>query len=62
MDTNTLPHVVEDTWMVGVCDRNLAKDLLEGKAPGTFLIRKTDRDNQISYVLSLVYELSVILH
>ncbi|XP_053392897.1 phosphatidylinositol 3-kinase regulatory subunit gamma-like [Mercenaria mercenaria] len=61
VDTNNLPHAVEDTWMVGLCARKEAVQLLDGKTAGTFLIRKSEKDDKISYVLSLV-DTSRIVH
>lgn len=61
VDTNTLPHAVEDTWMVGSCDRKECNAHLENRVPGTFLIRKSEKDKNTSYVLSIV-DTSRIVH
>lgn len=62
VDTNTLPHVVEDTWLVGFCDRKVAAGLLEKKAPGTFLVRKKETQTGLEYALSLVDDTNRIVH
>lgn len=53
VDTNSLPHAVEDTWMVGICNRKEAEEMLKDKRPGTFLVRKSQKDDDISYALSI---------
>lgn len=51
---NLLPHAVEDTWNVGLCDRREAIIMLDGREPGTFLVRKSEREDAESYAISLM--------
>lgn len=53
VDTNNLPHAIEDTWMVGLCGRDDAVRMLENRERGTFLIRKSEKDGVISFALSI---------
>lgn len=62
VETNTLPHSVQETWFVE-CDRQEAMPLLHKsedkteplECAGTFLIRKTLKPgNQESYAISIM--------
>lgn len=53
VETNSLPHVVEETWLVE-CDRDEAKTLLKNKDPGTFMVRKANKNGVETYAISLV--------
>lgn len=52
VDTETLPHNDEKTWLMLDCSRNEAERLLDGKPDGTFLIRKSRHADK--YALSVV--------
>ncbi|XP_072402257.1 phosphatidylinositol 3-kinase regulatory subunit alpha-like isoform X1 [Diabrotica undecimpunctata] len=51
IDTDTLPHNDESTWLMLNCSRIDAEKLLDGKQDGTFLIRKSRQMNK--YALSV---------
>lgn len=51
-DEKNLPHQDETYWFVGELSRTLAEEMLQGKAPGTFLIRESSK--QGSYACSVV--------
>ncbi|CAG9855406.1 unnamed protein product [Phyllotreta striolata] len=52
IDTDTLPHNDEHTWLLLNCSRTEAERLLDGKPDGTFLVRKSRQMNK--YALSVV--------
>ncbi|CAH1153755.1 unnamed protein product [Phaedon cochleariae] len=52
VDTDTLPHNDEHSWLMLNCSRTDAERLLESKPNGTFLVRKSRQMNK--YALSVV--------
>ncbi|KAL4240338.1 Phosphatidylinositol 3-kinase regulatory subunit alpha [Mactra antiquata] len=60
VDMQLLPHIVEDTWNIGVCDRSEAIAKLCDREAGTFLVRKSLRNGVESYALSLATEGNVV--
>ncbi|KAJ8950354.1 hypothetical protein NQ314_007889 [Rhamnusium bicolor] len=57
IDTDTLPHNDEKTWLMLNCSRTDAERRLEGKSDGTFLVRKSRHIDK--YALSVVCNGSV---
>lgn len=51
-DEKNLPHQDETNWFVGELSRTQAEEMLQGKAPGTFLIRESSK--QGCYACSVV--------
>ncbi|XP_071372850.1 phosphatidylinositol 3-kinase regulatory subunit gamma-like isoform X3 [Centroberyx affinis] len=51
-DEEKLPHQDEASWFVGELSRTQAEEMLQGKAPGTFLIRESSK--QGCYACSVV--------
>lgn len=51
-DEKNLPHQDETYWFVGEMSRTQAEEMLQGKDPGTFLIRESSK--QGSYACSVV--------
>ncbi|XP_070774517.1 phosphatidylinositol 3-kinase regulatory subunit gamma-like isoform X4 [Enoplosus armatus] len=51
-DEKNLPHQDETSWFVGELSRTQAEEMLQGKAPGTFLIRESSK--QGCYACSVV--------
>ncbi|XP_029380137.1 phosphatidylinositol 3-kinase regulatory subunit gamma-like isoform X4 [Echeneis naucrates] len=51
-DEKNLPHQDETSWFVGEMSRTQAEEMLQGKAPGTFLIRESSK--QGCYACSVV--------
>ncbi|XP_076001159.1 phosphatidylinositol 3-kinase regulatory subunit gamma-like isoform X2 [Genypterus blacodes] len=51
-DEKNLPHQDEGNWFVGELSRTQAEEMLQGKAPGTFLIRESSK--QGCYACSVV--------
>lgn len=51
-DEKNLPHQVETSWFVGELSRTQAEEMLQGKVPGTFLIRESSK--QGCYACSVV--------
>jgi len=51
-DEKNLPHQEETNWFVGEMSRTQAEEMLQGKAPGTFLIRESSK--QGCYACSVV--------
>ncbi|XP_061588920.1 phosphatidylinositol 3-kinase regulatory subunit gamma-like isoform X1 [Cololabis saira] len=51
-DEKNLPHQDEASWFVGELSRTQAEEMLQGKAPGTFLIRESSK--QGCYACSVV--------
>lgn len=47
-----MPHQDETYWFVGEMSRTQAEEMLQGKDPGTFLIRESSK--QGSYACSVV--------
>lgn len=52
IDTESLPHNDESSWLMLNCSREEAEKMLEGKPDGTFLVRKSRQKNK--YALSVV--------
>ncbi|XP_057661841.1 phosphatidylinositol 3-kinase regulatory subunit alpha isoform X1 [Diorhabda carinulata] len=48
VDTDSLPHNDEKTWLMLNCSRTDAEKLLEGKPDGTFLLRKSRQMNKFA--------------
>lgn len=42
-DEKNLPHQDEASWFVGELSRTQAEEMLQGKDPGTFLIRESSK-------------------
>lgn len=51
-DEKNLPHQEEANWFVGELSRTQAEEMLQDKAPGTFLIRESSK--QGCYACSVV--------